>query len=255
MVTDIIINESDWSESDEIAGPILVDFPEEMSPHKRGFIPLSCGAHWIASQGGSIKIDAADVKIWKVAFEALLARISQGDFEVIGQRPGRAINKKIPASRFAGLQVIHVVLDQRSVDLLFGEKLVLDYELYIDEKNWRDGHGDRLLFNGRTYREKLQVSGSDIAKSWPFAGKASNKPTRGRSPNVDWTIYEGFLRDECKKQGGVPSAQIGLDWSTQAHAERFIYTILEARREKASESTVRSHVSLMLGRIKQGAEK
>jgi hypothetical protein len=69
---------------------------------------------------------------------------------------------------------------------------------------------------------------------------------RGRSPTVDWETIKSLLHAECKKHGGVPSLELGVEWRNQAAAENFVKDILNQRAETAAESTIRSHVAAML---------
>lgn len=80
-------------------------------------------------------------------------------------------------------------------------------------------------------------------KTWLMMLTATAPRRRGRRPAFDWESVRIMLYERCKKQGGVPSLEIGDGWSIQADAEKFVQEIVGDRAEKTA---VRDHVSKML---------
>jgi len=83
--------------SDHIGPPVRPGGP--------GFMTLSDAAYWIATEGGTKRIVARDVSVWKGAFDELLSRIQSNDVQVVGRRHGLGIAEVIEGTKFAGVAV------------------------------------------------------------------------------------------------------------------------------------------------------
>jgi hypothetical protein len=154
---------------------------------------------------------------------------------------------------------------ERKVERLFRDALaggLLDpwvngrqgMELLSDRESWRPGALGVPGFEPRTHhltnpgpndeREALIERGQ--LKTWLAMLTTAASRRRGRSPTVDWETIKSLLHAECKKHGGVPSLELGVEWRNQAAAENFVKDALSQRGESAAESTVRAHVAEML---------
>ena len=179
-------------------GPNPIDFPNEMSPHLPGYMPLNCALLWIATEGGAKQIDAADRKIWECAFTHLRDRISQGEVKVVGQRNG--IDKDVPPTTFVNLHA-HYPFDN-PFDNLFPEEMSLELSSLPSETE----RGDLLLCRRDIHWQKLQVARSDIAKIWPFSKRSRAKGVGVHTceARLDEISAKGILRDAltfAKKSG------------------------------------------------------
>src|ERR1700730_18667909 len=65
----------------------------------------SAVAYWIATKGGVLGFNIADVGAWKLAFDTLLKMIVSGDVEIWGRRLGNGLHEKIAGHVFAGILV------------------------------------------------------------------------------------------------------------------------------------------------------
>jgi hypothetical protein len=81
----------------------------------------------------------------------------------------------------------------------------------------------------------------------PIAGHVPEK-RRGRLPKADWAALEALLEDRINK-GGWPDVDNVPGWQCKADVERYIEAFMQDRREDASESVIRHHVTQMLKRI------
>jgi hypothetical protein len=124
-------------------------------------------------------------------------------------------------------------------------------EKLSDRESWRPTAVGIPGFESRTHhltnpgpndeREVFIEQGQ--LKTWLMMITGTAPRRRGRPPAVDWESVRIALYEECKKQGGVPSPEVGDGWSIQAEAERFVQEIVGHRAEKTA---VRDHVSKML---------
>jgi len=102
---------------------------------------------------------------------------------------------------------------------------------------WYDGHIVRVY---------VQVSAQLLRRLLPEAPKGK----RGRKPSANWEVIDDLLRSEIEKKG-FPDRENPPGWQCQADVERWAAGILDDRRESAVTSTIRSHVSEMLARIRE----
>jgi hypothetical protein len=129
-------------------------------------------------------------------------------------------------------------------------------EMLSDRESWRPAAVGIPGFEPRTHHltnpgpydeREVFIKREDLETCLARFKGALGKPRhRGRSPTVDWETVKSLLYMECKKHGGVPSLELGVEWRNQAIAENFVKDTLDQRGETAAESTVRRHVAAML---------
>jgi len=115
------------------------------------------------------------------------------------------------------------------------------------------GQSNSIGSGGSVVYSDVTVLHSAVLEIWPSVPNSREAPVagenprrRGRPPVTDWTAIKDLLFEECKRQGGVPSLEIGAGWAVQADAEKFVRDMLDERCEDAASSTVRTHVGSML---------
>ena len=124
-------------------------------------------AYWIATKGGSLEFDVADVKEWRSAFDALLMPIVLGDVEIVGRRfGGNELPKKVPGHVFVGILVDYPYRDWSEIE--FTDEPYLECNDLID-KHQHSGCDDKLFAGWRRCEwTHLRVTASDVARLWPF---------------------------------------------------------------------------------------
>ena len=78
--------------------------PLIMPPTGFGYMPLFCAAQWIATEGGKVEVDPADVEVWRAAFDQLLDRISSNEVAISGMRENVRASRSTEVA-FAGCQI------------------------------------------------------------------------------------------------------------------------------------------------------
>jgi hypothetical protein len=126
-----------------------------------------------------------------------------------------------------------------------------EMQVLSDRESWRPEASGVAGFEPRTHHltnpgpndDKEVLIEQGQLKTWLMMLANTAPRRRGRPPAFDWESVRIALYEECKKQGGVPSPEIGDGWSVQGDAERFAQEMVGDRAEKTA---VRDHVSKML---------
>jgi hypothetical protein len=141
------------------------ELPALVKPEGPGYMPLYCAAQWIATRGGTVKIDPGDLTVWQDAFAQLLARIASDEVTVTGLQEGQ--RKKLEGHIFAGM-LVDFPFHDTPFNLLVSEELYLSSCVYIDEEHWQKGWNDVLETRHGAKWSKLMALKSDVARCWPF---------------------------------------------------------------------------------------
>jgi hypothetical protein len=171
--------------------PVLTFSSDDIGPPMRpdggGFMPLSQAAYWIATSGGTGRInDCTSKEVWERAYAELMPRIAGGEIEVIGRPSVSDPPINIEGHRFSGI-AIHYPFDlSPPLSALLGSEPHIVCSLAIDEE-WRRELNDKL-FGSNTQKPiftHLEVRKSNIASHWSFGlistqGKQQQKLTRRR---------------------------------------------------------------------------
>lgn len=147
--------------------------PDLVRPDGPGVMPLYCAAQWIATEGGAIDVDPADVGRWTAAYGELLARISSDEMKVIGFRDG--MREPVPGYQFAGVKVSYPFADA-PLELILSDEMYLQSYAYTGEKDWLEGLDDSLLKYRGPKWARLVVLRADVAKLWAFAQAGGELP-------------------------------------------------------------------------------
>lgn len=139
--------------------------PPLVRPEGLGYMPLSCAAQWIATEGGNRDFDPADEACWREAFDQLLGAIASDQVRVVGTRNGA--REPVPGFQFAGI-VVDYPFAEASLDLIMSETVYLQSYPYIDEQHWRGGFHDSLVSRHKDHWTHLMVEKSDVRALWPF---------------------------------------------------------------------------------------
>jgi hypothetical protein len=127
---------------------------------------------WIATEGGSIERNLADVEVWKPAFNALIKKILEGLIDLVGKRRGIGDPDKI--SKYVLLDTRIDYPYQEGSDLIFSERYLRCHAV---------GGGDDLFSEWQLAWGDLRVDLAQLLEHWPFgqrlgviAGNKSAKP-------------------------------------------------------------------------------
>jgi len=163
----------------------VLQLPELVKPDGVGYMPLYCAAQWIATHGGTRKINPLDEVLWHEAYKALLDHIASENVKVLGVRSDGA-TETISGTHFASCQVNYPFSDVR-LDLTRSKQLCLFSRPYLDDEHWRGGFDDTLEDRRGVRWRRLMVLKADVARYWPFAatldcltGEPRERPPRKR---------------------------------------------------------------------------
>ena len=204
------------------------DVSSQIRPDKgRGYMPLYCAAHWIATKGCTLQIDPLDLGVWESPFSQLLSRISSGEVAVTGLRKGE--REKIEGHIFAGISVEYPSADP-DFGLLLSSELYLSSCIYVDDEHWRQGFNDSLQTRHGAKWSHLMALKSDVLRHWPFSSREHENHT---APSVTKTGAPGrpssmhLVEREylARAARGDTNASIGeeakvlCDWLQSAHPD------------------------------------
>lgn len=153
--------------------PTLV-LPETIQPTGHGYMPLYCAAQWIATEGGRLDFDPADVDRWRPAYRELTAAISSEAVRAVGMTESET--KPVPPHLFAGIRVNHP-FEEMEIGMMVSEELVLRSYPYVDEEHWLKGFDDALVDRRGDRWSRLMVEKAGVRNLWSFA--APQPPTSG----------------------------------------------------------------------------
>src|SRR5262249_53880521 len=113
---------------------------------------------------------------------------------------------------------------------------------------------DVTMDDGRTARVKWDTSKIKFGKRRWFGVRVTLKgalgtPRGGRPTAADWDAVQELLRREIKGRGW-PNPDNERGWRTKEDVSRWVAEVLQDRKESAAESTIRSHVNLMLKHLR-----
>ena len=158
--------------SDQIGPPVR--------PEGQAYMSLSDAAYWIATDGGTKRIVARDVSVWRDAFDKLLLRLQLGELHAVGIKRGEATPDEIKPEHFVGVRVDYPYIPTPN-SIFFGPKpdkpiwyIKCSGPLIPDEM--RDEFSDELFGANRDATgwhkpewSHLQVVCVDIQKFSPFS--------------------------------------------------------------------------------------
>lgn len=139
--------------------------PPLMAPSGDGYMPLSCAAQWIATEGGVIDFDPHEEAIWRAAFDQLLGAIASEKVRVVGLRSGG--RELVPGHLFAGCLVDYPYAEA-SIEMIMSENVYLRSYPYVDDQHWRNGFDDALVSRHKDSWKQLMVEKGDVRGIWPF---------------------------------------------------------------------------------------
>lgn len=148
--------------SDHIGPPVRPDGP--------GFMTLSDAVYWIATEGGTKRIVARDVSVWRAAFAEILPRVQSGKVRVVGRRLGASLPEACDPTAFVGLPVDYPYTDT-PLSMMLGERPhIRCYGTVMPETSDPDQRSDELWGSNRRVPEwsHLQVDRADVWKFWKF---------------------------------------------------------------------------------------
>jgi hypothetical protein len=201
-----------------LSGPLpKPQLPDLIRPEGPGYMPLSCAAYWIATEGGAISFDPEDRAVWKRAFDDLLGRIAFEEVQVLGvhhreRKPeppllGRIASEEVqvvgvhdgerepvPPHHFVDLLVSYPCCDDLTFELIKNNELCLWSYPYLDEEHWRNGFDDSLRHHRRPRWSRLMVPKDDIARLWPFGKEAVSRTGAPGRPSCMQYVVEEFER-------------------------------------------------------------
>ena len=183
--------------------------PEPVKPDGAGYMPLYCAAHWIATRGGTLKInplDPLDERLWHEGFKDLLDRIASEDVKVVGERGRDGVAEHISGIHFASCLVYYPFSDLR-LDLILSEKLCLISRPCLDDEHWRGGFDDSLEDRRGARWRRLMVLKADVARYWPFATAQDHRtgthtPPPGPTQPRERTPRKQSLRERARRALG-----------------------------------------------------
>jgi hypothetical protein len=180
------------------------ELPTQVTPEGPGYMPLFCAAHWIATKGGTVQINARDPGVWEVPFSRLLSRISSNDVTVTGLQDGE--RRKIEGYVFADVCIDYPF--ETSFGLLFQDKLYLASVPYLDDEHWRNAFNDKLE-NRRGYRwSHLMVLKSDVLRYWPSSDPSITRTGAPGRPSPMYLVEREF---HARADRGAIHASIGAE--------------------------------------------
>jgi hypothetical protein len=135
-------------------------------PQNVSDISPSAVAYWIATKGGLLEFNIADVGAWKLAFDALLEMIVSGDVEIWGRRFGNGLHEKIDGRMFVGILVDYPCQDCSNI--IFGDDPYLECHGVLDDQYWHNGLDDKLFSRRQLEWSHLRIKACDVARFWPF---------------------------------------------------------------------------------------
>ena len=152
-----------WPES----GPKPFGFadPEIASPRGGGYMPLSCAAQWIATQGNALDSATILKDGWQRAYRGLVNAIASERISVIGSRDGQM--EQVPAIQFAACQVDFPWLVDTTKPSRPDDVSLRSY-LYRNEAEWLDGFDDALFVQHTAKWKRIMAAKADVAREWPF---------------------------------------------------------------------------------------
>jgi hypothetical protein len=192
--------------------------PPTMLPTGFGYMPLFCAAQWIATEGGTLDIDPADVEVWRAAFEQLLDRISSNDVRISGMRENT--RELIDGVVFAGCQIDYPFSDD-ATGLGWGEAYYIQSYPYLGDERWRKGFDDSLRNCDDTRWTQLMVAKGDVRSHWPFSkSPETSTGLPGRPAKAKHLIGDEMQRRAKENRLAASLAQEAktlLDWLTASH--------------------------------------
>jgi hypothetical protein len=204
--------------------------PPPSPPLGDGYMPLFDAAHWIASRGGTITIDANDESVWRAAFGLLLGALASEKVRVVGVRAG--LTEPMPGHLFAGIRVDYPYTAP-SLDLILSETAYLRSYPFVDDEHWRKGFDDALVSRHKDHWKQIMVEKGDIRARWPFeigddpdAGTETGYP--GRPAKAKHLIDAEFAR---RADEGI----LGITLKDEAEA---LYAWLTANHPNVARPTV-----------------
>ena len=165
--------------------------PVLMTPDGFGYMPLSCAAQWIATEGGHRDFDPVDEIFWREAFDKLLGAISSEKIRVVGTRKGA--REPVPGFNFANI-VVDYPYSEPSLDVMTSESVYLRCYPYIDDEHWRRGFDDALINRQKDCWTQLQVEKGDIRDLWPFQLNNRGTGAPGRPTKSMHLVLDEFER-------------------------------------------------------------
>lgn len=192
--------------------------PATMQPDGNGYVALYCAAQWIATKGGTVDFDPADVNIWQPAFADLLAAAASGDVHITGVGI-EGLRVPIAGYFFAGLQVDYP-FSEPTIELFMGEEYYLRSYPYDDEEDWHGDFSDAITNRHGDRWNRLMVAKPDIANRWSFEPVRRRTGAPGRP-----ALSAHLIRDELERRGngealeptvGAQAAKL-VEWLKSEH--------------------------------------
>ena len=179
--------------------------PPTIRPDGDGFMPLYCGAQWIATQGGTLDFPPNDPPRWRAAYAILLSAITSDKVRVVGLKGSE--REVIAGHIFAGIQVDYPFEDPE-LNLLVGTELYLRSYPYLDEEHWRGGFDDALIQKREDKWTRLMVDKTAVRQLWPFdddSGAVDQRTGLPGRPGKGRNLIEDELRRRAFEGRLAPS--------------------------------------------------
>ncbi|MEP9386778.1 hypothetical protein [Mesorhizobium sp. KR9-304] len=192
--------------------------PPTILPIGYGYMPLFCAAQWIATEGGKVEIDPAEVEVWRPAYTNLLAAIASGAVKLVGVEGHET--KPVPTHLVVGLSVDYPYAEP-TLEMILSDELVLRCYPYVNEDYWRKGFDDALVDRSGTRWRRLSVEKADVGKLWPFAMTPETATGLPGRPALSRHLIEDELKRLAIAGELSPSlreqAEVLIAWLRSAH--------------------------------------
>ena len=171
---DVLLNVSDIRNAWPVVWNGSQPVPQLVPPTSKGYIPLFCAVHWIASGGGSTEIGWS-AEIWRDAYTQVIAGICSDKIEVIGTTGGET--KRIDGYTFAACKVVFPFEDHWTHQSDPSSRMTLFSCPYSDEAVWAAGFDDSLRGQDGVRWSRIIVRGDDVTAAWPIGRSETGHET------------------------------------------------------------------------------
>jgi hypothetical protein len=227
-----------WGPRREQAG-----LPPLVRPDGFGYMPLSCAAQWIATEGGTREFDPRDETAWRAAFDQLLGAIASEVVRVVGTRAGG--REPVAGFHFAGI-VVDYPFAEAPLDLIMSETVYLQCYPYIDEEHWQHQFHDSLVSRRRDQWTHLMVEKGDVRAIWPFGSSApiveSGSPGRPTSAHLYFAELERRADSGELDESIVQETKYLSQWLATKHPDK------PQAKPKSIEAAIRTRYYDLRGR-------